>query len=81
MIPAIIILSIAFFILWWIQSYNLPLATTEVLGSANFSFVYSMLIFPIVWIAGFVYTKYVSAKIYPLEDKLIEKFSKRKEDK
>ncbi len=79
-IPAVILVFFLFFILFWVQSFNPALATKAVAGDANFAFVYSMLIFPIVWISGMLYILYVRKTIYPIEDKIQEKYTIAKEE-
>ncbi len=75
-IPLLVGFSVLFFILFTIQQFFKGLADTMVIGNINFNFIFSMLIFPIVWLAGLLFLRYIRKNVYPLEEELIKQFSK-----
>ena len=77
-VPAIIGFCLLFFILFTVQQFLRDLANTMLIGNINFNFLYSMLLFPVLWLTGLIFLRYVRKNVYPLEDEIIEKFGKKK---
>jgi uncharacterized membrane protein (DUF485 family) len=75
-VPALLLFSGVFFVLWVIQSSFPAVARYPVYGWVNINFVYTMAIFPFVWILGYVFVRYIRREVYPLEDELNRKFGK-----
>lgn len=75
-VPALIFFSALFLALWIMQSSLPTLASYPVYGFVNVNFVYTMAIFPIVWIMGFLFVRYISREVYPLEDEMHRRFGK-----
>lgn len=73
-VPAIILTSLAFALLWTIQNYIPELANMQVIGYVNFAFLFTMILFPVIWLAGFLYTKYASAVLEPIEQKINDRY-------
>ena len=73
-IPAILVFSAVFGVLWVIQSMFPAVAAYRVYGYVNVNFVYTMAIFPFVWILGVVFVRYTRKNVYPLEDELHRRF-------
>ena len=77
-IPALITFCLLFFVLFTIQQFFKDLSSTMVMGNINFNFLYSMLLFPVVWLTGLIFLRYVRKNVYPLEDEIIKKFGTKK---
>jgi len=77
-IPGIVAFCLFFFILFTIQQFYKPLANTMVSGNLNFNFVYTMLLFPVLWLIGLIFLRYVRKNVYPLEKEVIETFGKKR---
>jgi uncharacterized membrane protein (DUF485 family) len=77
-IPAIITFCVLFFILFTVQQFFKDLANTMVIGNINFNFLYTMLLFPVLWLIGLTFLRYVRKNVYPLEEEIINKFGKKK---
>ncbi len=75
-LPALLVFSAVFFVLWIIQGIFPAIAAHRVYGYINLNFVYTMMIFPFVWILGFIFVRYTRKNVYPLEDELNERFGK-----
>jgi len=75
-VPALLSFSFVFFVLWIIQSMFPAVANHRVYGYINVNFVYTMAIFPAVWILGYVFVRYVRREVHPLEDELNRRFQK-----
>jgi uncharacterized membrane protein (DUF485 family) len=80
-IPAIVGVFLVFSFLWTTQSYIPALANLQVIGYINFSFLFTMILFPVIWLAGFWYTKYAEKNVEPHERELLETYGQREEDK
>ena len=76
-IPALLAFSCVFLVLWVIQSMFPAVAAHRVYGYVNVNFIYTMAIFPVVWILGFVFVRYTRKNVYPLEDELNRRFERR----
>jgi uncharacterized membrane protein (DUF485 family) len=76
-IPVIVFFSVVFFILFTIQHYFKSFASTPVFSNINVNFLYSMLLFPVLWIIGLLFLRYVRKYVYPLETEIINTFSKK----
>jgi uncharacterized membrane protein (DUF485 family) len=77
-VPAIITFCLLFFILFTVQHFFKDLANAMVIGNMNFNFLYTMLLFPVLWLIGLIFLRYVRKNVYPLEDEIIEKFGTKK---
>jgi len=75
-IPLLVGFSVLFFILFTVQQFFKGLADAMVIGNINFNFIFSMLIFPIVWLTGLLFLRYIRKNVYPLEEEIIKQFSK-----
>ena len=75
-IPALVFFSALFLVLWVIQASYPAIARHRVYGFINVNFVYTMAIFPIVWIMGYLFVRYIRREVYPLEDELHRRFGK-----
>jgi uncharacterized membrane protein (DUF485 family) len=75
-VPALIAFSCMFLVLWVIQGMYPAIAAHPVYGYININFVYTMAIFPVVWILGFIFVRYTRKNVYPLEDELIRRFER-----
>ncbi|HMK31700.1 MAG TPA: DUF485 domain-containing protein [Terriglobales bacterium] len=75
-ILALLAFSAVFLVLWIVQSMFPALAGHRVYGYVNVNFVYTMAIFPFVWILGFAFVRYVRRKVYPLERELNRQFER-----
>lgn len=73
-VPVLLLFSAVFLVLWVIQSSIPSLARYRVDGFINVNFVYTMLIFPVVWVLGLLFVRYTRREIYPLEDELHRRF-------
>jgi len=78
-VPALILLVIAFIFLWTVQNYIPVLAHLQVIGYVNFAFLFTMCLFPIIWIAGLIYTRYVSKYVEPHEDEVNATYTPKEE--
>ena len=76
-IPAIVIFCVLFFILFTIQQFFVEFASSMVSGNINVNFLYTMLLFPILWLAGVLFLRYVRKHVYPMENEIINTFSKK----
>jgi len=76
-IPVISIFTVVFFTLFTIQSYYRSLASTRVFGYINVAFLYTMLLFPIILIVGFWFTRYMSKNVTPLEEEIIKRYDRK----
>ncbi|HXZ81660.1 MAG TPA: DUF485 domain-containing protein [Terriglobales bacterium] len=75
-IPALLSFSAVFLVLWIIQSMFPAVARYRVYGYVNVNFIYTMAIFPFVWILGFLFVRYIRSKVYPLERELNRQFER-----
>ncbi len=75
-VPALAFFSALFLVLWVIQASFPAVARYRVYGFINVNFVYTMAIFPIVWIMGYLFVRYIRREVYPLEDELHRRFGK-----
>ena len=75
-VPSLVLFSAVFFVLWVIQSSFPRIACYRVYGWVNVNFIYTMAIFPFVWILGYIFVRYTRREIYPLEDELSRKFGR-----
>jgi len=75
-VPALLAFSAMFFVFWIIQSMFPNVARYRVYGYVNVNFVYTMLIFPVVWVLGLCFVRYTRRNVYPLEEELVRKFGK-----
>ena len=75
-VPALIFFSVLFLALWVMQASLPSIARYQVYGFINVNFLYTMAIFPIVWIMGFLFVQYIRREVYPLEDELNRRFGK-----
>ncbi len=73
---ALIVFSAFFFVLWVMQSSFPAISAHRVYGWINVNFVYTMSIFPVVWVMGFVFVRYTRREVYPLEDELRRRFTR-----
>jgi hypothetical protein len=80
-IPTVIVFSLAFFVLFIIQSNYPDLVRYRLYGWINFNFVYTMLLFPVIWLGGLWFVLYIRKNVYPLEEELIAKYGGEKEEK
>ena len=71
-IPGVIFCTLIFIVLWTIQDYAPGLSNMQVIGWVNFQFIFTMLLFPILWLAGFAYTRYASKVLEPIEQQIID---------
>ena len=76
-VPGVIFCALAFAVLWTIQNYIPELSNMQVIGWVNFQFLYTMLLFPIIWFAGFSYTRYASKVLEPIEQEIHDKYTSR----
>jgi|GEM_PF-5591551 len=77
-IPAIVMFCLLFFILFTLQQFLRVLANTMVIGNMNVNFVYTMLLFPVLWLTGLIFLRYVRKNVYPLEEEIINKYGKKR---
>jgi uncharacterized membrane protein (DUF485 family) len=77
-IPAIIVFCLLFFILFTVQQFCKDLANTMIFGNINFNFLYTMLLFPVLWLTGLIFLRYIRKNVYPLEEEIISTFGKKK---
>lgn len=77
-IPLLVGFCLLFFILFTVQQFFRGLADAMVIGNMNFNFIFSMLIFPIVWLMGLLFLRYIRKHVYPLEGEIIKQFSREK---
>jgi uncharacterized membrane protein (DUF485 family) len=77
-IPLLVGFSVLFFVLFTVQQFFKGLADALVIGNINFNFIFSMLIFPIVWLMGLLFLRYIRKNVYPLEDEIIKQFSRKR---
>jgi hypothetical protein len=56
------------------QSMFPAVARYRVYGYVNVNFIYTMAIFPFVWIVGFIFVLYIRKVVYPLERELNSRF-------
>jgi uncharacterized membrane protein (DUF485 family) len=75
-VPVLILFSAVFLVLWVIQASFPAIARYRVYGWVNLNFVYTMLIFPVVWVLGVVFVRYTRRHVYPLEEELHRRFAK-----
>ena len=75
-IPALLGFSCMFLVFWVLQSMFPAVAAHRVYGYINVNFIYTMAIFPVVWILGLVFVRYTRRNVYPLEDQLIQRFGR-----
>ncbi|MDR0514750.1 MAG: DUF485 domain-containing protein [Coriobacteriaceae bacterium] len=73
-VPSIIGVSLAFTFLWTAQNYLPGLANMQVIGNINFAFLFTMALFPLIWLAGFAYTRYVGAAVEPHEQEILDRY-------
>ena len=78
-VPAVVFTAFIFANLWTIQNYVPGLSNLQVFGWVNLQFIYTMLLFPVLWLAGFAYTRYASRVLEPLEQAIHDTYS-TKED-
>ena len=76
-VPGIVVFSALFFILFAIQQFCVGFASTMVFSNINVNFLYTMLLFPGLWLAGLVFLRYVRKHVYPLEKEVTSTFSKK----
>jgi len=76
-IPALLVFSFVFLVLWIIQSMFPALAAYRVYGYINVNFIYTMAIFPFVWVLGLAFVRYTRKEVYPLEDELNRRFERK----
>jgi uncharacterized membrane protein (DUF485 family) len=79
-ISGLIGVIILFSFLWTTQSYLPDLAHLRVIGYVNFAFLFTMILFPTIWIAGFAYTRYVGKHVEPYENELNELYGHKEDD-
>jgi len=75
-VPALVLFSAVFFLLWIMQSMFPAIARYRVYGYVNVNFIYTMAIFPFVWIVGFIFVLYIRRVVYPLERELNSRFER-----
>jgi uncharacterized membrane protein (DUF485 family) len=73
-VPSLLFFSGMFFVLWVMQSSFPTVARYRLYGEVNLSFVFTMAIFPVVWVLGYLFVRYIRREVYPLEDKLHREF-------
>ncbi len=73
-IPTIVIFCVVFFTLFTIQNYYRGLANMRVFGWINVAFLYTMLLFPIIWGVGIWFTMYISKNVSPREEEIIKRY-------
>jgi len=76
-IPGVVLCSLAFATLWTIQNYIPELSNMQVIGWVSFQFLYTMLLFPTIWLAGFAYTRYASKVLEPIEQEIHDRFDSK----
>ena len=76
-VPAVVLLATAFATLWTIQNYVPELSNMQVIGWVNFQFLYTMLLFPTIWLAGFSYTRYASKVLEPIEQQINDLYGQK----
>jgi len=72
-IPALLI-YIALFLIQF--AIGLKKDQTLVLGNLNTFYLYTLILYPVLWGAAYWFTKYSNKHIYPLEDELVKEFGK-----
>jgi len=75
-VPVLVLFSVVFFLLWIMQSMFPAVSRYQVYGYVNVNFVYTMAIFPFVWILGFLFVRYIRKVVYPLERELNGRFER-----
>jgi len=75
-VPVLVLFSAVFLVLWIMQSMFPAVSRYRVYGYVNVNFVYTMAIFPFVWILGFVFVRYIRKAVYPLERELNRQFER-----
>lgn len=76
-VPMVIVFTILFLVLFTVQNYIPELANAKLVGYVNFSFLYTMILFPLVWVAGFYYSKYTTTKLHPQEEEIVKEFGRK----
>jgi len=75
-VPALCFSAALFLVLWVMQASFPAVARYRVYGFINVNFVYTMAIFPVIWIIGYLFVRYIRREVYPLEDELHRRFGK-----
>ena len=78
-VPAVVLVTLAFAALWTIQNYVPELANAQVIGYVNVAFLFTMLLFPLIWCAGLAYTRYATKVLEPIEQDINDHYG-AKED-
>lgn len=76
-VPGIILFCLLFFLLFTLQQFCGELASSMVFSNINVNFLYTMILFPALWIIGLWFLRYVRKHVYPLETEIINTFSKK----